>query len=56
MSPLWFIAVYLVLVAMLPVALWLHERFDSIVLVFLVGAALGVDIARFRYELSGSDC
>ncbi|MCB1001471.1 MAG: acyltransferase [Acidimicrobiales bacterium] len=50
-SPLWFIAVYLVLVAMLPVALWLHERFDSIVLVFLVGAALGVDIARFRYEL-----
>jgi hypothetical protein len=50
-SPLWFMAVYLVLVALLPVALWLHRRFDSIVLVFLGGAAVAVDIARFRYDL-----
>lgn len=50
-SPLWFIAIYLVLVALLPIAIRLHERFDSIVVVFLAGAALAVDIARFRYDL-----
>jgi peptidoglycan/LPS O-acetylase OafA/YrhL len=50
-SPLWFIGIYLVLVALLPVFLWLHERFDSIVIVFLAGAAAGIDIARFRYDL-----
>ncbi|CAB4566789.1 MAG: acyltransferase family protein [Actinobacteria bacterium] len=50
-SPLWFIAIYLVLVALLPIAIRLHQRFDSIVIVFLAGAALAVDIARFRYDL-----
>jgi peptidoglycan/LPS O-acetylase OafA/YrhL len=50
-SPLWFIAIYLVLVALLPIAIRLHRRFDSIVIVFLAGAALAVDIARFRYDL-----
>src|SRR5262245_53729122 len=29
-SPLWFLAVYLMLVLLLPVALWLHERFNSL--------------------------
>lgn len=48
-SPLWFIAVYLMLVALLPVALWLHRRWDSLVIVFLAGIAGAVDIARFRY-------
>ena len=47
-SPLWFIAVYLMLVLLLPVALWLHRRFDTIVLVVLAGAAGAVDILRFR--------
>ena len=47
-SPLWFIAVYLMLVLLLPVALWLHRRFDTIVLVVLAGAAGAVDIIRFR--------
>jgi hypothetical protein len=50
-SPLWFIAVYLILVALLPVALWLHERFDTLVLVWLAGIAMCVDIGRFRYDL-----
>ncbi len=50
-SPLWFIGIYLVLVALLPVFLWLHERFDSIVIVFLAGTAAGIDIARFRYDI-----
>ena len=48
-SPLWFMGVYLVLVALLPVFLWLHERWDSIVLVFLAAIAGTVDIVRFRY-------
>lgn len=48
-SPLWFMGVYLMLVALLPIALWLHERWDTIVLVFLVAAAGAVDILRFRY-------
>jgi len=50
-SPLWFMGVYLMLIALLPVFLWLHERWDSIVLVFLAAAAGTVDILRFRYNL-----
>jgi len=49
-SPLWFMGVYLMLVALLPVFLWLHRRFDSIVVVWLAGIALAVDIIRFRYD------
>ncbi len=50
-SPLWFMAVYLMLVALLPLFLWLHRRWDTIVLVFLAAIAASVDIARFRYDL-----
>lgn len=50
-SPLWFMGVYIVLVALLPVFLWLHERWDSVVLVFLAATAGAVDILRFRYDL-----
>lgn len=46
-SPLWFLAVYLMLVLLLPLALRLHERFDTIVLVVLTGMAGTVDILRF---------
>jgi len=49
-SPLWFIGVYLMLIALLPIFLWLHRRWDSLVLVFLAGIAGAVDIARFRYD------
>jgi hypothetical protein len=50
-SPLWFIAVYLMLVLILPLALWLHKRFDSVVLVVLAGAAGLVDVVRFRQDI-----
>ena len=50
-SPLWFLAVYLMLIALLPLFLWLHERFDTVVLVFMVGIAGAVDIVRFRHDL-----
>ncbi len=48
-SPLWFMGVYLMLIALLPVFLWLHERWDTVVLVFLAAIAGAVDILRFRY-------
>ncbi|WP_206184634.1 acyltransferase family protein [Thermoactinospora rubra] len=49
LSPLWFLAVYLILIALLPVALWLHRRYDVLALIWLGGTALVVDIVRLRY-------
>jgi peptidoglycan/LPS O-acetylase OafA/YrhL len=51
LSPLWFLGVYLVLIALLPVALWLHRRYDVLALIWLGGAALVVDVVRFRYGI-----
>jgi hypothetical protein len=50
-SPLWFMGVYLMLVLVLPGAIWLHTRFDTIVLVTLAGIAGLVDVGRFRYDV-----
>jgi peptidoglycan/LPS O-acetylase OafA/YrhL len=50
-SPLWFMGVYLMLVLILPVAIWLHVRFDTVVLVTLAGVAGLVDVVRFRHHL-----
>ncbi|WP_235783480.1 acyltransferase family protein [Amycolatopsis orientalis] len=50
-SPLWFLTVYVGLLALLPVSLWLHRKFDVVVLVWLGGVALGADVLRFRYGL-----
>ena len=50
-SPLWFMGVYLMLVLLLPVALWLHERFDTVVLVFAGRHRRLVDVVRFRYDI-----
>lgn len=47
-SPLWFIAVYVVLVFLAPPMVWLHDRFGPLVVVFLVGLAGLVDIGRFH--------
>ncbi|MEU6711078.1 acyltransferase [Nonomuraea sp. NPDC046802] len=51
LSPLWFLGVYLVLIALLPVALWLHRRYDVLALIWLGGAVLVVDVLRFRYGI-----
>ncbi|WP_329427467.1 acyltransferase [Streptosporangium sp. NBC_01495] len=48
-SPLWFIGVYLVLIALLPISLWLHRHYDVLALIWLAGAALVVDVLRLRY-------
>lgn len=50
-SPLWFLAMYVGLIVLMPVALWLHRRFDGLVLVWLAGLAMIVDIVRFRYDV-----
>jgi len=48
-SPLWFMAVYLVMVLLLPLTLWLHRRFDTVAIVAMAGLAGMIDVARFRY-------
>jgi hypothetical protein len=48
-SPLWFLATYLLLILCLPLLLWLHRRFDILALVWMVGLAGTVDVLRFRY-------
>jgi hypothetical protein len=52
-SPLWFIAAYLLIILLFPAFLRLHERFDGLVLVWLAGLAWLVDVTRFRHD--GSD-
>ncbi len=52
LSPLWFLAVYVGLLLLLPVMAWLHERFDVLVLVWLGGVALLVDVLRLRFGWS----
>jgi hypothetical protein len=52
-SPLWFVAAYLALICLLPITVWLHRRYDSLVLVFMGGLAIIVDISRFRYHVPG---
>lgn len=47
-SPLWFIGVYLVLIALIPVWFALQRRFDVLVFVWMVGLVVVVDILRFR--------
>jgi hypothetical protein len=49
LSPLWFLAVFLLLVVIVPVASWLHDRLGELAALGLVSAAMLVDVARFRY-------
>lgn len=52
LSPLWFIAVYLLLILLFPITHWLHERFGGLVLVFGVGISAVVDVARFSHDVA----
>lgn len=49
LSPLWFIAVYLLLVLIAPPMVALHDRFGPAVLVVLVGLAFVDDVLRFAH-------
>jgi hypothetical protein len=50
-SPLWFIAVYLALVLLTPLAIRLHHRLGPLVLVVLAGMAALVEVLRFGQHL-----
>jgi hypothetical protein len=54
MSPLWFLGVYVVLVAATPAAWRAHRRWGELVLVTAVGVAVWVDLARFRFGHDGA--
>lgn len=51
LSPLWFIAVYLLLILLFPLTHRLHERFGGLVVVFGVGISAIVDMARFSHDV-----
>jgi peptidoglycan/LPS O-acetylase OafA/YrhL len=49
LSPLWFLAVYSLLVTLTPLARAAHRRWGEVVPVALLVAAAGVDLLRFRH-------
>lgn len=49
LSPLWFLAMYAILVAFMPLWRWMHERLVELGPVVLAGAAVVVDVMRFSY-------
>lgn len=51
LSPLWFLAVYSLLIVLAPLAWSLHQRFDYLVPIVLGGLAMMVDVARFSWDL-----
>jgi hypothetical protein len=51
LSPLWFAGTYLLIIAALPLWLWLHRRFGILLPVWLAGAAALVDVARFSHDV-----
>jgi hypothetical protein len=53
LSPLWFLIVYAMLVACMPLWRWLHERLGEVALVLMVGIAVVVDVFRFSYDWAG---
>lgn len=50
-KPLWFLAVYVLVVALAPVMLAVHERFGVTALAFLLGAAAFIDVLRVGLDL-----
>jgi peptidoglycan/LPS O-acetylase OafA/YrhL len=51
-SPLWFLGVYLLLIALIPLWFRLLDRFGPVTLVWCVGLVVIVDILRLRFGLA----
>lgn len=49
LSPLWFLVVYLLLVAIAPLAVRAHWRWGELVIVWLIGLAAVLDVLRFHH-------
>jgi peptidoglycan/LPS O-acetylase OafA/YrhL len=52
LSPLWFLAVYALLVLLTPLARWAHGRWGEVVPVALLVAVALIDLLRFRFEVT----
>ena len=52
-GPLWFLAVYLIVVAVAPATVWLHRRFGLWVPAVMVAMAIVVDVVGFGLEIRG---
>jgi len=52
-QPLWFLAVYLLVVALAPPLAALHRRRPIVPLLALVAAVVALDVGRFAWDLSG---
>lgn len=52
LSPLWFLAVYSMLILVAPAAWALHKRYDYLVPVVLGGLAMMIDVARFSWDVA----
>ncbi|HEX2240520.1 MAG TPA: acyltransferase [Actinomycetota bacterium] len=50
LSPLWFLVVYMVLVATVPLWDWLDRRWGELVPIAMVAGTMGVDLIRFRFD------
>lgn len=50
LSPLWFLIVYLVLVALAPLAVRAHWKWGELVIIWLVGLAAVFDVLRFVHD------
>lgn len=53
-SPLWFLGVYLVLIALIPLWFAVARRFGPVAFVWMIGLVVVVDILRFRAVPRGS--
>ena len=54
LSPLWFVLAYLFFVCLMPITVWLHRRYDALVLVVMAGLAVIVDILGSGTRCPGS--
>jgi len=51
--PLWFLGVYMIVIALAPVMVALHRRFGIGVVLAMAAVAVAVDVFRFGFDLSG---
>lgn len=51
LSPLWFAAIYLIIIILMPLWVRLNKKFGILVPVWLAGLVALVDVARFTYEI-----
>lgn len=51
LSPLWFLAVFLMLVVLSPIAEKLHEKLGEVAVLLMISGAVLVDVLRFYYHV-----